>query len=96
MRGFWRRVRRFGKRLLLLDHGVLIRDVLGNVVVFGHPMGKNKTTAQENHRDSRPMAEPALVRRLLILSHCNLLSIQLFDKNSLYGESQICQKHDLA
>ena len=75
MRGFWRWGRQFGKRSLPLDHGFLIRDVLGNVVVFGHCMGKDKAEAQEHHYDSQPMAEPALARRLLILSHCNLLSI---------------------
>jgi len=39
---FWGRACRFAERLLLLDLGTLIGVVLGNVLVFGHRMRKDK------------------------------------------------------
>jgi hypothetical protein len=75
MIGFRRRACWFAKRLLLLDLGILMDGLLGNIVVLGHRMGKDKAEAQEHHHDSHPMAEPALALRLLALSHCNLLSV---------------------
>jgi hypothetical protein len=64
---FWRPACRFVERLLLLDFGILIGVVLGNVHVFGHRMGEDKAEAQEHYRNSHPMAEPAQ-------NHRNLLS----------------------
>jgi len=43
--------------------GVLIGVLLGNVIVFGQGMGKDKATAQEHHHHSHPMAQPAFASR---------------------------------
>jgi hypothetical protein len=75
MIGFRRRACWFAEWLLLDDLRILMGDLLGNIVVLGHRMGKDKAEAQEHHHDSHPMAEPALALRLLALSHCNLLSV---------------------
>ena len=52
----------FTKRLVLLHFDTLIGIVLGNVVVFGKRMGKDKAPTQESDCNSRPMAEPAFAR----------------------------------
>ena len=39
---FWRPACRFVERSLLLDFGILIGVVFGNVHVLGHRMGKDK------------------------------------------------------
>jgi len=49
--------------------------LLGNIVVLGRRVGKDKAEAQEHHHDSYPMPEPGFAARLLALGHCNLLSL---------------------
>jgi hypothetical protein len=85
----WHRTRWFGKRLLLLDLGILTGVVLGNVLVFNQHIGKDKAETQNHNRDSHPMANPAREPQIgfcrtgilvfLALTHRNLPFVWQFE-----------------
>jgi hypothetical protein len=46
-------------RRLLLDLGTFLGVSLGNIIIFGERMGKNKSEAYDTYHDPYPVADPA-------------------------------------